>query len=366
MKRLAVLMIGLMLISACAASALAYSYDETGNPLWCMPEEVDLSKVREENGRLIGEIGIPQKDGDEHVLKIDCPIPALFSREQQAKLSVTYREISKKQLMEAMEALKQKENADRFSEYKSGWESRWIGYSVNGKDGDGFSYPWLMPGYQTKDAAFAVEKLRELAQQLAIPLALSTSVVARNTADDWLAYSSATQNSSTWYQEIAQAYANLPGDAILITAGYQLYGLPVQRQFRWKVGESWYGEASQLQCAVGENGTFWEVQITNVPEVESREAITLPRRSWQEVLKLCVAQSYWPNTVARDIQVENDSLFGDYTVYAAYDVITSIEPCWLGREKQCLEPAWAVRGLSKVLKDDSICSWFERAVPALP
>lgn len=337
------------------------------NPLWCGPEEVDVSSVLEENGRLVGEIGIPQGEKDPYVLRIDCPLPKTFTEKQQAKLHVSYRDIGTKDLQNAMKTIGQTADADQMQGYKDGWANRWLRYSAK-KTEEGYSFfqPYLMPGWQNPDAAPAMEKLTALAGQLDISLDLGTMVAARNRAEDCLAYCSASQNSSGWYQEIYQSYGKMQGDVFLLNARYRLYGMPVQPQFSWKAGNDGYAASSHMECAVGADGTLLEAEISGVPVVENTEPIALPKRSWQEIVKLCVSQGYWPNSTARDIQVENDPLYGSYTVYAAYDTITAIEPCWIGREKQRLEPGWSFRGVSRVMKDNSVCGWFEWEIPAIP
>ena len=44
----------------------------------CSPEEVDVSGVQEINGRLVGEIALPESAG--HIrLMVDCPVPEPFT-----------------------------------------------------------------------------------------------------------------------------------------------------------------------------------------------------------------------------------------------------------------------------------------------
>lgn len=51
----------------------------------CSPEEVDVSGVQEINGRLVGEIALPESAG--HIrLMVDCPVPEPFTAQQQAVL----------------------------------------------------------------------------------------------------------------------------------------------------------------------------------------------------------------------------------------------------------------------------------------
>lgn len=69
----------------------------------CSPEEVDVSGVQEINGRLVGEIALPESAG--HIrLMVDCPVPEPFTAQQQAVLTVRYQEVTKGDLSAAIEA----------------------------------------------------------------------------------------------------------------------------------------------------------------------------------------------------------------------------------------------------------------------
>lgn len=122
---------------AAALPALAELYDENGDLIWCTPEEADLSQVREENGRLVGEILIPESDGQPHVLKIDCHVPQGFTEEQQVKLHVSYRNITKKELAAAMKEKGQKVSTDHMGQYRSGWATRCLWYRAGGGEQNG-------------------------------------------------------------------------------------------------------------------------------------------------------------------------------------------------------------------------------------
>ena len=87
--------------------------------------------------------------------------------------------------------------------------------------------------------------------------------------------------------------------------------------------------------------------------VKRAEPLVVPERSWQEFIRLWVANAYWPASCSEDITYEDD-LFGEVTNYATYEVLTTIEPCWVGREKLCLEPGWYTLTEQRVAKDDSL------------
>ena len=371
MKRLLVIVLAL-LMGLAALPALAELYDENGDLIWCTPEDVDLSLVREENGRLVGEILIPESDGQPHVLKIDCPVPQAFTEEQQVKLHVSYRNITKKDLAEAMKALGQKISTDHMGQYRSGWATRCLWYRAGGgeRNGAGFSYPRVMPGYQNQDRpneiAQAMEHLKKLAEALNLPLDGSSLSAARNVPEDFLRFYSPSQYSSEWYENQYQRLTNLLDreDITLLEAGYQLYGLPVMRQFAWKEKNEVFGETSAMECIFRDDGTLLDLSIYSVPDVESSESITLPDTDWQELLRQLVSQCYWPNQTTVDALI-TDSLHPEpYTVFAGYDVITSIQPCWIGQEKQTLEPGWNMTYVRYIMKDDSISGFCEKSMTA--
>lgn len=365
MKRLLLI----VLIAMLGLAALPASAEMS----WCAPEQVDLSQVKEENGRLIGEILISESDGRPHLLRIDCPVPAKFTEEQQAKLHVSYRVISKKELAAAMKALGQKVSADDMGQYRGGWATRCLWYKNGGGEvnGDGLSYPRVMPGYRNEErlteVAQAVDKLKALAEELSIPLDWQSLSAVRSTPQDFLRFYSPTERDSGWYQREFQRLADTLGtdDITLMEAGYRLYDLPVLRQFAWKEQGDVHGETSAMECAVGDNGTILDLNIYGVPVVESAEPITLPAMDWQELLRQFVSQCYWPNWASEDEQHTETICPEPYTVFAGYDIITSIEPCWVGQEKQCLEPGWNVTYISHVMKDDSIRSWQQKCLRAI-
>ena len=80
----------------------------------CSPEEVDVSGVQEINGRLVGEIALPESAG--HIrLMVDCPVPEPFTAQQQAVLTVRYQEVTKGDLSAAIEAAGQSVRAESWS-----------------------------------------------------------------------------------------------------------------------------------------------------------------------------------------------------------------------------------------------------------
>lgn len=367
MKRLLALILAL-LMGLSALPALAELYDGNGDLIWCSPEKVDLSQVREENGRLVGEILIPERDGQPHVLKIDCPVPTDFTEEQQVKLHVSYRNITKKELAAAMKALGQKASADHMGQYRSGWATRCLWYRAGGgeRNGAGFSYPRVMPGYQNREGLRAIDTLNLLGESLNLPLDKASISAARNTPEDFLRFYSPSERSSGWYENEYQRLTEMLDrqDITLLEAVYQLYDLPVMRQFAWKEKNEVFGETSAMECVIGDDGTLLDLSIYSVPNVESSEPITLPDTDWQELLRQFVSQCYWPNQTAVDVQ-HTEAIYPEpYTVFAGYDVITSIQPCWIGQEKQTLEPGWNVTYLRCVMKDDSISGWCQKSMTA--
>ena len=79
----------------------------------CTPQEVDLSGVREEGGRLVGEVRLPEGLARGRIL-VDCPVPGDFPQEQRQKLQVQYQPIEEKELTKALQALEQEARGGRF------------------------------------------------------------------------------------------------------------------------------------------------------------------------------------------------------------------------------------------------------------
>ena len=349
----------------------AFSLAEAGGPRFCLPEEVDLSQVQEIDGRLKGEILLPSREGDSgsYRLLVDCPVPQGFSAKQQVRLQVEYQKIEKQQMSEALSSLGQNVSADQMRSSSSGWASRFLYYSSTGADingSDSYSHPYtgklcqsLSAGHEAEMAA-AKDFARALLEKLGAKASEPFLQALRLTPEDVLSAYSATESSSTWYEEIRQSTeARLSGkdQVTLLRAQYELLDLPVMFQFYYQEGEDSFGESSYLELVMGDDGQLKQLALRSLPVVTAAESYPLPERSWEEWLRLWVANVWWPSSVAQDYEITGDPLYGDYTRYATEETLTAILPCWVGNEKGCLVPGWFTECRCTVLKDGSTCGY---------
>ena len=151
----------------------------------------------------------------------------------------------------------------------------------------------------------------------------------------------------------------------LLRAQYELLDLPVMFQFYYQEGEDSFGESSYLELVMGDDGQLKQLALRSLPVVTAAESYPLPERSWEEWLRLWVANVWWPSSVAQDYEITGDPLYGDYTRYATEETLTAILPCWVGNEKGCLVPGWFTECRCTVLKDGSTCGYSDAYMDAL-
>ena len=352
--------------------------EETG-PRYCLPEEVNLSQVQEADGRLKGEIPLPagEADGAPHRLLVDCPVPQGFSNGQQVCLQVEYQKIGKQQMSDALASLGQFVSMERMRSSHSGWASRYLYYSSAGAEPNGseaYFYPYtgrlcksLPAGHETEmDAAKAFA--RALLEKLGAKASEPFLQALRFTPEDALAAYSATENSSSWYEEIRQHYqTRLAGrdHVTLLRVQYELLDLPVMFQFYFREGGDSFGENSYLELVLGDDGLLKQLALYGLPEITGFQPYPLPERDWEELLRLWVDNVWYPSSTAQDFEVQNDPLYGDYTQYATEETLTAFLPCWVGNEKGLLIPGWFAECRSSVQKDGSTCGYSDSCMDAL-
>lgn len=336
---------------------------------FCAPEDVDLSQVREENGRLVGEILLPANpiSGDHKArLLIDCPVPVSFPRAQQQKLSVEYKKVTKDMLKEAIEAIGQSTEGGELYQFVSDPLTRHVSFEKEHNLSDGFYSRETtndVSNHPKRDELLAARNmLSALLEALGAQASEDFLPVRRNTVDENLCYSLThssyamelyEHNQKSFLRNETKEGRDGTDTISFAQAWYALDGLPVMYQYYWKQGSDRYGACSSASIAVEDGGALIQARVEGIPVVKRAEPLVVPERSWQEFIRLWVANAYWPASCREDITYEDD-LFGEVTNYATYEVLTTIEPCWVGREKFCLEPGWYTRTEHRVAKDDSL------------
>ena len=328
----------------------------------CSPEEVDVSDVQEINGRLVGEIVLPESAG--HIrLMVDCPVPEPFTAQQQSMLTVRYQEVTKGDLSAAIEAAGQSVKGGKLAQYFNGDSlNRHVSFSRDGEDCNFSVYERFArdlsghPNQREMEASVALA--RELMERLGAGISEDFLYARRNTVPEQLAGTfSLTGNSCApeLYSLIEKEHARNGGadDKTLIRGCYELLGLPVMDQYYWEDGGDRYGAKSGFACVVRDDGTLAALAVEGMPVVEEAEPMALPQRTWQETLQLWAANAFWPMSTLNEA-VEKNTLYGEIVHYPSYEVLTDLRPCWVGREAYRLEPGWCYRTETRVVSDDSL------------
>ncbi len=356
MKRLITFILLFVMLCSCACAEPYIS----ANPRLCAAEEVDVSGVTLANGRLTGEIGLPESAGDIRLL-IDCPLPEDFLQEQQQRLTVSYRKITSGMLAQAMASIGQSTEGGELRHFISDPLNCMAQFELE----KNLSYASVIPAKSNghgKEMGNAKQTLRELANALNVQLNEDFLSAQRNTFDDLNRINPGETSASPelmernrksfLYQE--QKYGGRSGEdeITLLRAMYELCGLPVMNQRYWMQKGDAYGASSEIMAAVNDDGQLVQAGVWGVPTVEKQEALDIPQRDWQSFLREWVAAAYWPASMLTET-VENSQIFGEVIHYGSYEVITRLAPCWVGREKNTLEPGWYGVIEQRLLSDDS-------------
>lgn len=358
MKRMTCLILLMCMLVSCA-----YAEPYTSEiPRICTPEEVDVSRVRLENGRLVGEIVLPEGVGKLRLL-VDCPLPEAFPQEKRQRLTVSFRKVTKKQLKEAITAIGQSGTGGEFRQFISDPLTSMAAFELEKH----LSYASVIP-VETHGHAKQIEMekakqiLRELAATLDVSISETFLSAQRNTFEalnrinpgESSAASELIERNERHFLAQEKKFGRHGEDTItLLRAMYELDGLPVMNQRYWRQGGDAFGASSEMLAAVHDDGRLVLAQVRGVPVVEKNEPVETITLNWQDFLREWVSAAYWP-TCQLEEYVENSDLFGEVIHYGGYEVITCIAPCWVGREAFTLEPGWYGVTQQRLLKDDSL------------
>lgn len=334
----------------------------------CLASEVDLSGVQEANGRLVGEIRVPEGllDG---ALYIDCPVPEGFTQEQCQTLTVQYKRISEKEMIAALKAVGQKGTADTVYIYNSS-DQTLAEFSLL-SDGDPCCYFWgdLMAAEASDDPAYETEytQAKDLIQALITQLG--------GTADEALLHATrldaghcclgSTSRSSKGEAYHASAIESfqtymakedLPSNALTTVSGpYELFGLPVMRNIQWMDGGYEMGAETAYYAVVNDDGALQYCGVECLPVVTDTLPASIPERSWQELLANCVANGWCLSIGDGEERTSTDDATGETVIYyPSYAIITELHPCWYGNDLHVMVPGYYMSIEERVEKDDSL------------
>ena len=368
-KRIIAMVCALALCVSMLGTALAQP--EPYNEPRCKPEEVDLSDVREENGRLVGVLHLPESPYLLGEVRIDCPLPEAFPAEQAQTLNVAYKSMGKKGLAAAMKAIEQSTKAGALHEW-SDKDQFFVNYSLWEMNAE----PWSFAAYQLIDASFdddpacadtysqAKGITRTLLSQLGAtvyePLLHANRYDAEHAVrNQYACYSNADsqyQRALESFRQNAKKFKHTEGGMTMVSGLFELYGLPVMPEYSWKQGGDLMGASSQFSATVSDDGELRLFELWGLPTVESAEPLTLPTHTWQEMIAR-VACGWWLGNPNTETQECTDYLTGEpYTCYPIYAVITEIRPCWIGYERGTLVPGYYMNVEERTVDGDKLIS----------
>lgn len=367
-RKIIAMLCALALCMSTLGTALAQP--EPYNAPRCKPEEVDLTDVHEENGRLTGVLRLPEGSFPEGEVRVDCPIPEAFPTAQAQTLHVAYKPIGKRALATAMKAVGQStkagklecwSNANQFSVSYSLWDGNTepMSYAPDRlRDASFFDDPSYADSY-SQAKGFIRALLAQLGASAYEPLLHANRYDAEHavSADSFACYS----HGEALYQTVlesfrhnAKRYAYTENGLTMVSGLYELYGLPVMYEYSWQSGQDRFGAGSDFHAIVSDDGQVRLFSMCGLPTVKSIEPLTLPAYSWQELLAR-VACGWWLGN-PRTEDATNVSDFGGeaYTIYATYSVITEIRPCWIGYERDILVPGYYMNVEERTVRDDKL------------
>ncbi len=338
----------------------------------CNPAEVDLSEVREENGRLTGVMRLPESAGVQGEVRVDCPVPEAFPAEAAQMLHVSYKSMGVSSLKNAMEAIGQNAETGELNEWSgenqfavsySVWEPNrapWSGARNRLLEASRFDDPAHADTYnQAKDMARSM--LAQLGATVYEPLLHAARYDAEHVvdADGFACYSNGEalyRNALDNFERNAKKYAHAERGLTMVYGLYELNGLPVMANYQWKDGAYYMGAGSEIRAIVSDDGELCMFELSGLPTVEVAEPLTLPDYTWQEMLAN-VASGWWlGNPHAEDDANVSDFGGEPYTVYATYSVITELRPCWIGFEHGRLAPGYYANVEERTVNGDKTVS----------
>lgn len=318
---LALLLCGLLMLSLCSAACAEEGY---------RPEDVDVSDVREENGRLIGTIHLPEGD-----VSVDCAVPTAWTEDQQARFSISRRAVTVKEFAAALAAIGVTADEKHMECYLSP-EDTVVTYQEEAYHG---LHPASLPSAEASPELSAKVKkaIVALSEQLNCPMDVE-SFIAKPLLLDGKA-------------------VGVEGEML-----YQVQGWPVSRELvDVDVSSNSYICLSMLM-----DGQVIHAAVNGLPVVESKEDAPLPDTSWQERLKGFILNNpvTYEGMFAGTIEVLDDTGESKVVPCVMESCITDISLCWVSRKDSILEPGCRVILQEHLSYDDSMFvdkTWYTLA-----
>lgn len=318
---LALLLCGLLMLSLCSAACAEEGY---------RPEDVDVSDVREENGRLIGTIHLPEGD-----VAVDCAVPTAWTDDQQARLSISRRAVTVKEFAAALAAIGVTADEKHMESYLSP-EDTVVTYQEEAYHG---LHPACLPSAEASPelSAKVKEAIIALSEQLNSPMDVD-SFIAKPLLLDGKA-------------------VGVEGEML-----YQVQGWPVARE----LVDVDVASGSYICLSMLMDGQVIHAAVYGLPVLGSSESAPLPDTTWQERLKGFILNNpvTYQGMFAGTIEVLDDKGKSKVVPSVIESCITDISPCWVSRKDSILEPGCRVILQEHLSYDDSMFvnkTWYTLA-----
>ena len=371
----------ILLITACLPG-MAAGNDPNG--VWndYNAEDVDLTTIQEDAGRLTGNLKILRFRDKNQVLKVDCPLPQAFTQEQLSAITVEFERFEKDSLLAAME------KADGIS--KSGLKVRWdMNFNTNllyVEDGapekiwpnfiddplaaSTLGTPAEKPGDQARAKDIAIAFAKELGFDpyvqgmnvdrvyTSVPRGLELTVSGYEERFFKNKRSSNRDLQELGYKSLEESDLNYTVISLLPT----LRGLSVARSYAWPLNDrkehgATVGGTTQFDVMVKDGGGIGFLKLGDLPREISATPLSMAPISWQDAMKEWMATYYVDDTTTIDI-LYDASLPGNtrdaFTEYATYRVLTEIKPVYVSMSKMIYTPGWCFVVEERLSKDDTL------------
>ena len=343
------------------------------------PEEIDLSSVTAVDGRLKGEVYLPKIS--KLPLKIDCPIPASFAAEQSRRITVDYRKITKQQLQGVLKELSISadekvgtfgqflHNPDRIVWYEQGDFRHVAAFSL----GNALWSRQILSGEKHAPALAAAKEAVGRVIDTFGCTAYAPLLSAEHYGEHlvWPFGTSGSTSDEKLKTLALRAFhknreADGPtGDDVYVVYGlYDVLGLPVLPNATYMSGHDKYGYTQDFSAVLRGDGSLLALEINCLPIPKRSKPLTLPERSWEELLRQWIAGCFSGYTDGEEYTYQDD-IFGEVTNYATYCVLTELAPCFITSEKFELEPGYQAVIEQRVQRDDSLAAYWTHHTDAL-
>lgn len=315
--------------------------------------QLDWSNVREENGRVVGTLELP--DG---LLHIDAPIPPEYTPQDAPVLKIDFQRFDMKTIEKGFKAIGVKRNKKKGPYFHADKTSAEVTYQ-NPKNEVLFS---CEPGDAWPEYEAEMQRAEDMTAMFLAAVGIAPETVrltaARykpsytppiNATEDWLerpetqAYLKRREEGwSRTAKELGRPLETLTSVQVNFTPG----GLRALDWFYWPTNfsddpGSTFGDSMHGDFNIGDDGALLGFTLRNVPVIkEETPPETLP--TWREALEAGVFRTYNEGCIHGGVWIQSGQPYTNegFTWLPIENVLTGIELCYHGEQFKTLEPIW--------------------------